>query len=112
MRMYSDKEIDKMIKKCRRQCFKEKKGDLEEIINKFSYRKPNFSNYDSYFACRMLLVEFFNKKVLIDYLEFIKDIALEHIEPQDLKELKEFLQKYIRHYRLLWRVLENVSITE
>jgi hypothetical protein len=112
MRMYSDKEVDKMIKKCRRQCLKEKREDLEEIVNKFSYRKTHFSNFESYYACRMLLVEFFNKKVFIDYLEFIKDIALEYTEPQDLEELKEFLKNYIIHYRLLWRVLENVSITE
>ena len=108
MRMYSAKEVDKIIKKCKRQFKKEKREDLENIIFKFSYRKPHFSNYDSYFASRMLLIEFFNKKVLTDYLEFIRDVAVEYIEPKDFKELKE----YTIHYNLLWRVLKDVSINE
>jgi hypothetical protein len=110
MRMYSEREVDKIIKKCKRQFKKEQ--ELEKILFKFTYRKPHFSNYDSYFASRMLLIEFFNKKVLTDYLEFIRDIAVEYIEPKDFKELKEFLKEYTIHYNLLWRVLKDVSINE
>jgi hypothetical protein len=112
MRMYSDKEVDKIIKKCRRQCLKDVKGDLEEIITKFSHRKYLFSSYDSYFASRMLLTEFYDKTSTTDYLQFIFDIASEHLELEDWAVLKEFIKSYTLKYKALSRRLKDVSITE
>ncbi|MBX0313254.1 MAG: hypothetical protein JHC31_16075 [Sulfurihydrogenibium sp.] len=109
---YTAKELDKILKKCRRQCLKKKQGDLEHIVHIFAYRKPYFYNHESYFACRMLIVEFFDKKALTEYLEFVRDIAMEHIEPADIEDLRKFLKRYITHYNLLWRVTENVSINQ
>lgn len=107
---YSAKEVEKIVRKCKRKCSKAKKGDLEKITRTFSYKKLSFANYESFYACKMLIVEFFDKKVMTDYLEFIKDIALEYIEPQDLEDLIKFIENYIIHYNLLWRVLKNVRV--
>jgi hypothetical protein len=118
---YTAEELDKLLKKCRRQCSKsvrakllsEAKGKKERVFENMTrylyYVEGRFSNADSYFASKMLLIEFFDKRKDNEYLRFVLDVALEHLEPEDIKALKELALNYKDYYKVLLEVLEDVS---
>ena len=87
--------------------------DLKRVLWWFSFVKEDFSSYDAYYAARMLLIVFYDKKkTLNEFYSFALDIALEHFESEDIIVLKEFLKDFSKKYKsLIWR-LENVSIDE
>jgi hypothetical protein len=85
---------------------------LNQILFHFTFTKSEFSSNDSYYACRMLLIEFYDKSSTKDYLQFVFDIASEHLELEDWAVLKEFLKPYISKYKALCRRVENVSINQ
>lgn len=61
----------------------------------------------------MLLIEFFDKRRPTDYLDFVFDVAIDYVEPEDKYILKEFILSYYKnYYSLLLRRLENVSINQ
>jgi len=86
---------------------------LERVLWWFSFNKEVFSSYDAFYAGKMLLVVFYNKKkTLNEFYSFVFDTALEHFESSDIIALKEFLKDFDKKYKsLIWR-LENVSIDE
>jgi hypothetical protein len=80
------------------------------LIKSFNNLQDEFSNYDSYLAGRLLLTEFFDKKRPSDYLDFVFDVAIDYIEPEEVYILKEFILSYYKnYYSLLLRRLEDVS---
>lgn len=85
--------------------------NLDRVLRCFTFVKEDFSSYDAYYAARMLLILFYDKKkALNEFYSFVLDIALEHFEPEDIIFLKEFLKDFDEKYKpLIWR-LENVSI--
>ncbi len=91
---------------------KERSNSLKNILAHFTLIKHEFSSYDSYYACKMLLTEFYDKKSTGDYLQFVFDVASEHIEAKDWNVLKEFIASYISKYRALDRRIEDVSINQ
>lgn len=87
--------------------------NLDRVLWWFSSVKENFSSYDAYYAARMLLIVFYDKKkTLNEFYSFVLDTALEHFESEDIIVLKEFVRDFDKKYKsLIWR-LENVSIDE
>jgi hypothetical protein len=85
---------------------------LRQILYHFTFIKPELSSNDSYYACRMLLIEFYDKGSTSEYLQFIIDVASEHLELEDWAVLKKFIKPYISKYKALDRRLENVSVNK
>jgi hypothetical protein len=119
-KVYTAKELDKILKKCKKRCLKEAKviassemkklKSLESLIKSFNNLRDEFGDYDSYLASRLLLTEFFDKKRPSDYLDFVFDVAIDYIEPEEVYILKEFILSYYKnYYNLLLRRLEDVS---
>jgi len=92
---------------------KERSKSLDKILIRFGLMKDVFSSIDAYYACRMLLIEFYDKQYTSDYLFFIFENALEHLEADDLKILKEFINSYNTNiYKSLDRRIEDVSTNQ
>jgi hypothetical protein len=89
---------------------KKRNLSLKNILDNFYSYKEAFSSYDAYYSAKMMLTVFYDvkQKQRTEFYDFILDVALEHLEKQDLKFFKEYLESVERVYRtLIWR-LENV----
>jgi hypothetical protein len=83
---------------------------LEGLIRIFSDYQDEFTDYDSYYASRLLLTEFFGISKTSDYLDFVFDVAMEYIVPEDIYIIEEFISSYYeKYYKLLLRRLKDVS---
>jgi hypothetical protein len=83
---------------------------LEGLIRIFSDYQDEFTDYDSYFASRLLLKEYFEIVKTSDYLDFVFDVAMEYIAPEDIYIIEEFILNYHeKYYKLLLRRLKDVS---